>query len=75
MRGLRSGSEFEHEFISCAAGRMLNSQMETVFLPTDPLYAGISSSAVREIASFGGDISEFVPEGLAEEIAKALSNR
>ena len=47
--------------------------IETVFLPCDPQMNGISSSAVREIAAFGGDIRPFVPDELTEEIRTLLS--
>lgn len=73
IRGLRSGAEFDHEFVSCSANRMLNSQAETIFLPCDPALNGVSSSAVREIAAFGGDITPFVPDSVAEEIKSLLS--
>ena len=72
IRGIRSGMEMEHELVSGAANIMLNDQVETLFLPTDPTLKGVSSSAVREIAAFGGDIRKFVPETVAEEIRKLL---
>ena len=49
--------------------------METVFLPSDPGMTGISSTAVREIAAFEGDISPFVPPELTEEISQLLSKQ
>lgn len=73
IRGLRSSAEYDHEFVSCSANKMLNSHIETLFLPCDPAMNGISSSAVKEIAAFGGDISAFVPEAVAEEIRRCLS--
>ena len=73
IRGVRSSAEMDRELQSCTANRMLNRSVETVFLPSDPSMTGISSSAVREIAAFGGDISSFVPEALTEEIAGLLS--
>ena len=74
VRGLRNESDFEQEFSGFQANRILNSQIETLFLPTDPAYAGVSSSIVREIAAFGGDITPFVPKGLSKEITVLLSN-
>ncbi len=73
LRGLRSSAEFDHEFLSCSANKMLYHQAETLFLPCDPALNGVSSSAVREIAAFGGDISSFVPDVVAEEINSCLS--
>ena len=75
IRGLRGTDELENEMYVSAANRMLNRQVETLFLLTDPALSGISSSAVREIASFGGDISAFVPDGLTEEINSLLSKK
>ena len=74
LRGLRGPAELENEIPSAAANKMLNDGIETVFLLTDPSLSGVSSSAVREIAAFGGDISAFVPQGLTEEITGLLSN-
>ncbi len=75
IRGIRGGNELDLELQSAAAGRLLNDRYEVIFLPSDPAYKGISSSAVREIAAFGGDIRAFVPEQVAEEITVLLSNR
>ena len=69
IRGLRSAAELDQELGSASANRILYEGAETIFIPCRPEFAGISSSAVREIASFGGDISGFVPDGTAEEIA------
>lgn len=75
IRGVRSSAEYEQELTACEANRILNSEAETVFIPSSPTMAGISSSAVREIAAFGGNIEAFVPEGLTEEIAALLSKK
>ncbi len=73
IRGIRGCAELDAELQTSAANRMLNNEIETVFLPCNPAMNGISSSAVREIASFGGDISAFIPEELTEEIKTLLS--
>ena len=73
IRGVRSGEELEQELGSASANRMLNDQVETIFIPSDPGLRGISSSTVREIAAFGGDISAFVPETVTKEIMTLLS--
>ena len=75
IRGIRGGMELDSEMQSAAASRMLNNGYEVLFLPCAPEYAGISSSAVREIAAFGGDIRAFVPETVTEEIRALLSNK
>ena len=74
IRGIRSSAELDQELQAGSANSMLNSSIETLFLPCNPKMNGISSSAVREIAAFGGDISAFVPEELTEEIKSLLSN-
>ena len=73
IRGIRSAAELDQELQSSAANKMLNEAVETLFLPCDPTMSGISSSAVREIAAFGGDITPFIPEELTEEIMNLLS--
>lgn len=68
IRGVRNTSDFEAESISAQANRMLFPEMETVILFAGDGKNAISSSAVREIASFGGSVAEFVPEQVREEI-------
>ena len=74
IRGIRSAAELDSELQTCAANKLLNQRIETIFFPCDPSTSGISSSAVREIAAFGGNIKDFVPEELTEEIRSLLSN-
>ncbi len=61
IRGLRSGSDFEYEQQIAQVNKTLDSGIETLFVLTDPQFASISSSIVREIYKFGKDISDFVP--------------
>ena len=68
IRGVRNPSDFEAESISAQANRMLMPEMETVLLFAGDGKNAISSSAVREIASFGGEVAEFVPEKVVDEI-------
>ncbi len=75
IRGVRNVPEFEQEMTAAGANKMLNGSAETILIPTDPALAGVSSSAVREIASFGGDISAFVPEMLIKDIEALLSKK
>lgn len=60
MRGLRAVSDFEYEFQLANMNRHLTDEVETVFLTPTEKYTFISSSLVREVASLGGDVSEFV---------------
>jgi len=61
IRGLRAVSDFEYEFQMALMNRKLNAEVETVFLMTEARFAYLSSSLVREISSFGADVSPFVP--------------
>jgi pantetheine-phosphate adenylyltransferase len=64
LRGLRAVSDFEFEFQMAGMNRHLCSELETLFLTPAEKYAFISSSVIREIAKLGGDVSEFVSDGV-----------
>lgn len=70
IRGIRSVSDFEYEINLANVNKTLVPGIETVFLPTRPDLAVVSSSAVKEIAKYGADVSKFVPAYIAEEIQK-----
>lgn len=61
VKGLRSATDFDYEFQMALANKSLAPNAETVFITARPENMYISSSLVRQIASFGGDISDFVP--------------
>ena len=61
VRGLRAISDFEYELQIAQTNHALEPEVDTVFLTTNVQYSYVSSTTVREIASFGGDISDFVP--------------
>ena len=65
IRGLRAITDFEFELQLAQTNRKLNEKVDTVFLTTSLEYAYLSSSTVKEVASFGGDISKFVPGFIA----------
>jgi pantetheine-phosphate adenylyltransferase len=65
IRGLRAVSDFEYEFQMALMNRRLESRIETVFLMPSEEFTYLNSSLVKEIASGGGDISQFVPEVVA----------
>ena len=75
IRGLRAVSDFEAEFQMAQVNRQINPQMETLFMMTSPEYAYISSSVVREIAAFGGEIASFVPEAILTDIYQKFPNQ
>ncbi len=62
IRGLRALSDFEFEFSRALISREMDATIETIFLMTKDDYAFISSSIVKELAMFGGDVKNFVPE-------------
>lgn len=62
IRGLRAITDFEYELQIAQVNRVQNSELETVFLTTSLNYSYLSSSIVKEFASYGGDISKFVPK-------------
>lgn len=65
IRGIRSVSDFEYEINLSNINKTLATNIETIFLPTSPELGVVSSSAVKEIAKYGGDISKFVPSYVA----------
>ena len=68
MRGLRAVSDFEYEFQLANMNRHLTDEVETVFLTPTEKYTFISSSLVREVATLGGDVSEFVSPKVKEAL-------
>ena len=72
VKGLRALSDFEYEFQMAMTNRMLSAELETVFLTTSLENMFLSSSMVKQIARFGGDISPFVPECITEDVQHRL---
>jgi pantetheine-phosphate adenylyltransferase len=68
VRGLRAMSDFENEFQMAHVNKQLNDEVETIFVPTCAEHFFVSSSTVKEIASFGGDVSKFVPDIVYEKM-------
>lgn len=72
VKGLRALSDFEYEFQMALTNKKLNPNLETMFLTTNAENMFLSSSIVKQIAKFGGDISNFVPECILEDIKERL---
>ena len=72
VRGLRAFSDFEYEFQMAQANRKLCYKAETIFLTSKSEYTYLSSSMVKQIAMFGGDISDFVPACILKDIQDRL---
>jgi pantetheine-phosphate adenylyltransferase len=68
VRGLRAASDFEYEFQLATMNRRLTADVETVFLTPTENFTFISSSLIREIAEYGGDVSPFVHPHVAQEL-------
>lgn len=64
LRGLRNTTDFEYENTISQMNRYLNEELETVFLITSPQFAAISSTIIREVHRYGGDVDEFLPYGV-----------
>ncbi|MEE0914466.1 MAG: pantetheine-phosphate adenylyltransferase [Ruminococcus sp.] len=73
VKGLRAVSDFEYEFQMAITNKKLNPQLETIFLTADADSMYLSSSMVREVASMGGDISNFVPECIHDRIVERIN--
>jgi pantetheine-phosphate adenylyltransferase len=74
LRGLRALSDFEFELQIAHTNQSLAPQVETLFLATAVHHSFLSSSVVKEVARFGGDVRHMVPPGVAEDLAR-LFNR
>ena len=74
VKGLRAVTDFEYEFQMALINKKLAPFAETMFLTTDASNMYLSSSVVRQVGSFGGDISPFVPEQIREQIAGRLKS-
>ncbi|EAF7098357.1 pantetheine-phosphate adenylyltransferase [Listeria monocytogenes] len=68
VRGLRAVSDFEYEMQIASMNRTLNADIETFFVMTNTKYSFLSSSMVKEVAQYQGDISELVPEIVNEQV-------
>lgn len=72
VKGLRAVTDFEDEFQQSIANKHINKSLETVFLPCSENHMFLSSSLVKQIGQLGGDISDFVPGPVVDDIKKRL---
>ncbi|OUP50970.1 pantetheine-phosphate adenylyltransferase [Lachnoclostridium sp. An181] len=75
IRGLRAITDFEYELQMAQTNHKLAPDVETVFLTTSLKYSYLSSTTVKEVAAFGGDISQFVPEYVADKIQEKMEKK
>ena len=73
VKGLRATSDFEYEFQMAHTNKDLNPRAETVFIPSGLNTTFISSSMVKQVAMFGGDLTKYVPAPIHEEIKRKLT--
>ncbi len=75
IRGLRALSDFEYEFQMALLNRKIGKDVESVFLMPKEKYTYLSSSMIKEIAEFGGDVTAFVPDHVREELIKKFDTK
>ena len=75
VRGLRAVTDFEYELQMAQTNHKLAPEIETMFLTTNLNYSYLSSTIVKEVATFGGDISQFVPEVVMNRIKEKMSQK
>jgi pantetheine-phosphate adenylyltransferase len=74
LRGLRAVTDYDYEFQLTNFNRRLDRDIDTVFLMTEGQNSYLSSSSVRELAEFGGDVSPFVPKPVVDAIRKKIQS-
>jgi len=72
VKGLRAISDFEYEFEMNQLNRRQAPEIESVYLMASPLYSFLSSSGVKELATFGGDVDDLVPAPVARRLQEQL---
>ncbi|MBI4924945.1 MAG: pantetheine-phosphate adenylyltransferase [Bdellovibrio sp.] len=72
IRGLRAASDFEYEFMMSSMNKELNADVETLFMMTAQNLYFVSSSMIKELFRYGGDISSYVPEAVIKRLKKLL---
>ena len=72
IRGIRNMSDFSYEFDLSLMNKGLDPQIETLFMPTDPRFFVLKSSSIKELASFGGNLSGMVPQPIEQALRQKL---
>jgi pantetheine-phosphate adenylyltransferase len=75
VKGLRAISDFEYEFEMAQLNRKLDPGIESIYVIASPHYSFLSSTGVKEMATFGGDVGDLVPAPVATALAERLGNR
>lgn len=74
LRGIRNTNDFAYEFDLSLMNHTLNSDIETLFIPTEQKYVIVKSSSIKELAQLGGDISSMVPSIVEEALKKKFAS-
>ncbi|WP_042160377.1 pantetheine-phosphate adenylyltransferase [Paenibacillus gorillae] len=72
IRGIRSVTDFEYELTLASTNHLLDSDIDTIFMMTNPKYSYLSSSIVKEIAQFKGEVKELVPQAVERRLIEKL---
>ena len=75
VKGLRAISDYDDEFRQALTNQRLNPEMETIFMVSNAEHMFLSSSVVKEVCRLGGDITQFVPAEICDDIIKRLSRK
>lgn len=75
VKGLRAVSDYEKELQMALINRKLNPRLDTMFLPSSTKYTYVSSSVVKEMASYGADLSDFVPREIIQDVNDKMKTR
>lgn len=75
VKGMRAISDFEYEFEMAQLNRKLDPGIESIYVIASPHYSFLSSTGVKEMATFGGDVSDLVPPGVAAALSERLGER
>ncbi len=75
IKGLRAVSDYEYELQMALINARLNPRLETMFIPSSAKYTYISSSVVKELASYGADLTDFVPREIIGDINEKINRR
>lgn len=74
VRGIRALTDYEYELAQATTNMTLNNKIETCLLVAKPELSFVSSSIIKEIATFGGDVTKYIPKPIVEEVIKKLRN-
>ena len=75
LRGIRTGGEFEFELMNAHANKKIAPEVDTLFFPCDINYSCVSSSMVRDVAAYGGEVRDFIPDSIAEKLYQKLKEK